>query len=368
MRSELAKEIKFIVMKTFLFFVFLFSTFAFANAQSIDSVKQKAVILSGFADLYYCYDFDNPSTKLRPDYIFNHKRHDQPNINLALLKAAFQKNKWRANLGLMAGNYVEYNLATEPDWAKFIYEANAGYAFNTKFSIDAGVLSSHLGLESAISKDNWTLSRSLLAESSPYYETGVKMNFTPNEKWTFSVLGLNGWQHIKDNNSSLAVGTQIQFKPNEKWLFNSSTFLGNEKPDSSKLLRFFHNFYSTYAVSKRINMAIIFDYGIEEKQNADGTNNWLGLLWQTQWKVSNKINAAIRYEYYKDRSGIIIPPPSVNGFQVSGFSSNLDWQITKFLLWRNEIRLFHSSDKIFVKNNISKNDNVSFLTSVALWF
>jgi len=230
----------------------------------------------------------------------------------------------------MAGDYVKYNLAAEPDWAKIIYEANIGYAFNDKFSIDAGVFPSHLGFESAISRDNWTLSRSLLAENSPYYETGVKLNYTPNEKWTFSILGLNGWQHMKDNNSSLAGGTQIQFKPNEKWLFNSSTFIGNEKPDSVKQLRFFQNFYTSYAASKKINMAIFFDYGIEEKLNSEGVNNWLGLLWQIQWKASNKFYSAFRYEYYKDKNGVIILPPSVNGFRVSGLSFNADWQLTTF--------------------------------------
>lgn len=352
----------------YLLFVFIMFLCCFSYSQKTDSAKIKSFTLSGFADLYYQYDFDNPANKLRPDYIYNHKRHNQPGVNLALLKASFQKNKWRANLGLMAGDYAKYNLAAEPDWARIIYKANVGYNINNKFSIDAGVLPSHLGFESAISKDNWTLSRSLLAENSPYYESGVKLNYTPNEKWTFSVLGLNGWQHIKDNNSSLAGGTQIQFKPNEKWLLNSSTFIGNEKPDSAKQLRFFHNFYTSYAVSNKINMAIFFDYGIEEKLNADGANSWMGFLWQLQWKAGNRINTAFRYEYYKDKTGVIIPPPSVNGFRASGFSFNADWQLTRFLLWRNELRLFHSADKIFSKDNISKYDNFCFLSSVALWF
>ncbi len=340
-----------------------------ASGQKTDTVKQKHLTISGFAEVYYQYDFDKPVDKLRPGYIYNHKRHNQPNINLALLKATFQKNKWKANFAVMAGDYAKYNLAAEPDWAKIIYEVNIGYAFNEKFSVDAGILPSHIGFESAISKDNWILCRSLLAENSPYYETGIKLNYASGKKWTFSLLGLNGWQHIKDNNSSLALGTQIQFKPNDKWLFNSSTFIGNEKPDSvAKQTRFFHNFYTTYTISKKLNTALFFDYGIEEKLNADGTNKWLGFGLQIQWKASSKMKSAFRYEYYKDKTGVIITPVSVNGFRVSGFSFNADWQITKYLLWRNELRLFHSADKIFIRNNTSKNDNVCFLSSVALWF
>jgi hypothetical protein len=355
-------------MRFCLLFSFLITPFAIICGQQTDSTKKTYFKLSGFADLYYQYDFDNPADKLRPDYIYNHKKHDQPGVNLALLRAAFQKNKWKANLGLMAGDYSKYNLAAEPDWAKIIYEAFVAYSFNAKVSVDAGILSSHIGFESAISKDNWILCRSLLAENSPYYETGVKLNYAPNSKWAFTLLVLNGWQHIKDNNSSLAFGTQVQYKPNDKWLFNSSTFLGNEKPDSlAKQLRFFHNFYASYAASKKLNMALFFDYGIEEKPN-NGSNDWLGLVWQLQWKASNRISSAFRYEYYKDKTGVIVTPVSVNGFRVSGFSSNFDWTIIKNILWRNEVRVLYSADKIFSKNNISKNNNVCFLSSIALWF
>jgi hypothetical protein len=342
--------------------------FHLLQAQQTDSTTKMNVDFSVFADFYYNYDFNRPASKLRPDFLYNHKRHNQPAINLALLKAVFKKKKWKLNLGLMAGDYAKYNLAAEPGWAKIIYVANIGYAFNHKFSVEAGILPSHIGFESGISKNNWILCRSLLAENSPYYETGIKFNYTPNAKWTFSILGLNGWQHIKDNNSSLAFGTQIQFKPNDKWLLNSSTFIGNEKPDSAKRIRFFHNFYTSYAISKKINTAYFFDYGIEEKQYANGTNKWLGLVWQIQWKASNKINTAFRYEYFIDKTGVLITPVSVNGFRVSGFSANVDWIITKNILWRNELRVFHSPDKIFLKDNISKNDNVSFLSSVALSF
>ena len=338
-------------------------------SQQNDSTKKKTFTLTGFADVYYCYDFDKPANKLRPDYLYNHKRHDQPGVNLALLKAAFQKNKWKANLALMAGDYAKYNLAAEPDWARIIYEANIGYSFSDKVSVDAGILPSHIGFESAISKDNWTLSRSLLAENSPYYETGLRLNYTPNKKWSFALLGLNGWQHIKDNNDDLAMGTLVQFKPNDKWFFNSSTFLGNEKPDSvPKQLRFFHNFYTIYNLSEKIAASVFVDFGIEEKQNSSGTNNWMGFVGQLQWKASGKISTALRYEYYKDESGVIITPPSIYGFRLNGYTATLDWKILKTLLWRNEVRIFDSPNNIFTKDNIPKKDNVCFLSSVAWWF
>ena len=356
-------------MRFCLLFNNLIIPFVIIYGQATDSTNKNYFKLSGFADFYYQYDFDNPANKKRPDYIYNHKRHNQPGVNLVLLRTSFQKNKWKATLGLMAGDYSKYNLAAEPDWTKIIYEAFVDYAFNDKLSVESGIFPSHIGFESAISKDNWTLSRSLLAENSPYYETGLKLNYSPNSKWTITLLALNGWQHIKDNNSSLAIGTQVQYKPNDRWLFNSSTFWGNEKSDSlAKQFRFFHNFYTSYTISKKLNMALFFDNGMEEKPNISGSNNWLGYVWQLQWKASDKISGAFRYEYYKDKTGVIITPVSVNGFRVSSLSSNLDWMIIKNILWRNELKVFYSADKIFSRDNIGKNNNVCFLSSVALWF
>jgi hypothetical protein len=368
-KTELVKEFKFTAMKILMLLAIFMLPVVFADAQEADSAKEKAITVAGFADVYYSYDFNKPANKLRPDYLYNHKRHNEPGLNLALLKTAFEKNKWQANLTLMAGDYAKYNLAAEPDWARIIYEANAGYKFSDKVSIEAGILPSHIGSESAISKDNWTLSRSLLAENSPYYETGVKLNYTPNNKWSFALLGLNGWQHIKDNNSDLAMGTMVQFRPNDKWFFNSSTFLGNEKPDSVvKQLRFFHNFYIIYTISKKWAASVFIDAGIEEKQNNAGTNSWLGLVVKMKWTISEKINTALRYEYYKDKAGVIISPLSVNGFRLNGYTFCFDWKITRNLLWRNELRLFNSPDNIFTKNSLPKNDNACFLSSVAWWF
>jgi Putative beta-barrel porin-2, OmpL-like. bbp2 len=353
---------------TWLIFILLILAVG-SSCQNTDSSKINAINISGFADIYYCYDFDKPPGKLRPDYLYNHKKHNQAGVDLALIKTAFQKNKWKANLALMAGDYAKYNLAAEPKWTRVIYEANIGYVFNNKFSVDAGVLPSHIGSESAISKDNWTLSRSLLAENSPYYETGVKFNYTPNEKWSFALLGLNGWQHIKDNNSDMAIGTMIQYRPNEKWFFNSSTFWGNEKPDSvAKQLRFFHNFYTIYNISKKVSASVFVDFGVEEKQNRSGTNTWMGLVTKMQWSISDKVKTAARYEYYKDKAGVIVSPPSINGLRLNGFTANLDWTIYKNLLWRNELRLFDSPDDIFIKDNLPKNSNACFLSSIAWWF
>jgi hypothetical protein len=45
---------------------------------------------------------------------------------------------------------------------------------------------SHIGFESAIGKDCATLTRSILADNSPYYEAGVKIDITSKTKMVFT--------------------------------------------------------------------------------------------------------------------------------------------------------------------------------------
>jgi len=339
------------------------------SAQDSSANEKKSTLeISGYADIYYQYDFNKPPDKLRPPFLYNFKKHDEINTNLILLKASYDGKKFRANLGVMAGNYAKYNLAAEPEFLRYIYEANIGHKFSEKVSVDAGIFPSHIGCESAIAKDNWNLSRSILAESSPYYETGIKLNFTPSDQWTLSLFALQGWQNIKDYNSSKAFGTQIIFIPNEKMLFNSSSFIGNEKPDTAKQLRLFHNFHFTYHISAKLKTLLMLDLGAERQIDKEGYNKWMGMALLLQYSFAKKFAAAARAEFYRDKHGVIISSYLPGQFETTGLAFNLDFYLTKNLVIRTELRSLHSKHKIYTRNNTPVQSNFSFLTAVAFYF
>lgn len=207
---------------------------------------RKPLKISGYAEAYYQFDFQNPINNTRPSFIYSHNRNNEVNLNLGLIKANYETEQFRANLALAAGTYMNANYAAEQGVLKNIYEANVGIKISKSKNlwIDAGILPSHIGFESAISKDCFTLTRSMLAENSPYYESGVKVSYTTdNGKCLVSGLILNGWQRIQrvDGNSTIAFGHQLTYKPNDKITLNSSSFIGNDKPDAQKQMRYFHN-------------------------------------------------------------------------------------------------------------------------------
>lgn len=351
-----------------LFLLFLFSPCLLLFGQEKDSSFLKRFAISGLVDTYYQFDMDDPKEHFRPDYLYSYKRENEFAINLALLKIAYTDKHIRSNLAFMTGNYAEYNYAAEPILYRFIYEANVGINLSPKLSIDAGILPSHIGAESAIAKDCWNLTRSLVAENSPYFETGVKLNYTPNQKWTASFLVLNGWQNIIEQNSNKAIGTQVQFKPNDKWLFNSSTFIGNEKPDSAKQFRFFHDFYTTYSLSTKLNLSLTFDIGAEQNVNRTGYNIWHVAALLAQYKFNDKWYLGGRIEEYEDRNNVIVSVNSPNGFSTFGYSINADYKPFPHFLWRIEARAFNAKDKVFMLNHHAENHNYTLLSSATVYF
>lgn len=316
------------------------------------------VELSAYAEAYYQFDFNRPADNNRPAFVYSHNRHNEFNINLAYAKFAYVAPRLRANIALMVGTYANANLAAEPGVLKNIYEANVGINLSSKKQIwiDGGIFASHIGFESAVGKDCWTLSRSILADNSPYYESGVKLTYSSdNGKFLASALVLNGWQRIQRVGASSlpSFGWQIQGKPNDKILINSSGFIGTDKPDSVRQMRYFHNLYAVFNATNKLGFTVGFDAGLEQQaKNSKDYNFWYSPVFIARYAIVDQVAMAARFEYYSDRNGVIVATGSPNGFETFGYSLNLDYSPINQAVIRLEGRLFQSrQDKIFSRND-----------------
>ena len=313
--------------------------------------------VSGYVEAYYSYDFGKPANHQKPAFLYSYNRHNEVNINLAFLKANYTQQNVRANLAIGAGTYMNANLAAEPGVLKNVFEANVGVKLARKEEIwlDAGILPSHIGFESAIGKDCWTLTRSILAENSPYYEAGLRLSYTSeNQQWFISALVLNGWQRIQrvGGNNTPAFGHQITYKPNDKITLNSSSFVGSDKPDSSRQWRILHNFFGTFQFNHWADLTIGFDYGWEQQsKNSSRYNKWYSPVLILRTHLTERDLLAMRAEYYHDPANVIVSTNAGNGFRTNSYSINYDHVFSKALLARLEARRFQSRDQIFLSGN-----------------
>ncbi|MBL7777102.1 MAG: porin [Chitinophagales bacterium] len=313
---------------------------------------------SVYIEAYYQYDFNKPANGLRPAFVYSFHRNNIPSINLAMVKLNYNSMRFRANAAAMGGTYSMANMANEPIYLRNIFEANFGFKLlkQKQLWLDAGVLPSHIGFESATGKDCPTLTRSVLADNSPYFETGLKMSYTTdNEKLLVSILVLNGWQRIKwiNGNTLPSFGWQVQGKPNSKLLINSSGFIGTDKADAEKKLRYFHNLYLTYSPTEKFTSTLGFDLGVEQQtKNSKVYSLWYSPAIIARYLPLKQLAIAARAEYYSDKHGVIVSAVSPKGFQTLGYSLNIDALPTNDMIFRVEGKLLQSvSGKNFETTN-----------------
>lgn len=326
--------------------------------------------VSGYADIYYQYDANHTTGNSRPSFIYSYNRNNEVSLNLGYIKVAWVTEKTRANLALAAGTYMNANYAAENGVMKNVLEANAGLKLSRKANLwlDAGILPSHIGFESAVSKDCRTFTRSLLADNSPYYETGARLGYTSaNEQWYIAAFVLNGWQRIQrvPGNTTPAFGTQVTYKPSSSVTLNSSSFAGNDQPDSTRRMRWFHNLYGIFRLNSKWEATLGFDIGVEQKAKyTSSVNTWYSPVAILRCQAGPRTAVTGRAEYYRDRHGVII----AQGARIWGFSLNVDYAITQNMLWRTECKQYTSADAVFEQDNKYVRNALSFITGLAVSF
>ncbi|MBK7958427.1 MAG: porin [Bacteroidetes bacterium] len=337
--------------------------------QEIQLPNQAKLVFSGYGETYLSYAFDSNYNNERPNLYVSHHKNREFSINYAQLKVKLEHASYRANLGLQMGSFVERNLAGEPDALKYLSECNVGFKIFPKHRIwlDAGIFSSHIGMESAIGLDNKTVSRTLISENTPYYEAGAKLSYQSiNEKLEISVSILNGWQRLR-RNSPLGYGMQVKYKMNDKFNFNYSNYLGYM---NAREFRHYHNIYVQSEISKKFNGSIGFDLGFQQINGLTNVGKKvIGTFITMQYKHSEKWRFAARLEKFSDAKSMIVNLDNFSGIAVDGYSFNIDYHFSKHIVFRNEIKYLNADQPIFrQKLNALKTDNVCLLSSLNFIF
>ena len=346
----------------------IFTLLVFTNLFSQEKSELKTTF-SGFVETYYSFDFNQPLSDSKLPFMYNYNRHNELNINIGLLRAKVEYENAYAVLSLQSGTYVDDNYANEK--IKYLNEAYVGLYLDQskKHSIEVGILPSYLGFESSTTATNLTLTRSILAENSPYFMTGVKYNYKPSDKWNFAALLTNGWQRINKPQKDLApsFGTQIVYKSSANSTLNWSTFAGKEFNGIDYSMRYFSNLYFDMKWNDKWRTIAGFDYGLQDLSSTNNeTTSWLSPVFIAQYSINSKRQTAFRTEYYQDEMNLIIT--TNNEFNTLGFSLNFDYLPNSKVKLRTEARYFDSKDEVFTKGSDLVNSNFFLTTSLSFEF
>ncbi|MEP7235457.1 MAG: outer membrane beta-barrel protein, partial [Ignavibacteriota bacterium] len=219
-------------------------------AQPNDSLTIK---WNGYVDTYFMFDFNQLPNNVASHPFTQPRRHNEFNINLAHIEVDINSADIRGVLALHCGTAVQGNYAAEAavySLAPLIHQAWAGYRVASNLWIDAGVYPAPYGFESWISRDNKTYTRSIVADYSPYYQTGIRATWTPSELITVGVNVINGWQNMAETNNDKALGLTLGYTPSGTISFTYNNFIGNEMPTGTPAAtRFYNNLCTRLTIS-----------------------------------------------------------------------------------------------------------------------
>jgi len=341
----------------------------------LEASTLKNADVSAFIDTYYAYDFNRPQDHER-QYTTQPVRDDEFNINLAFVDISINESNKRGRLALQTGNSVTKNYAYEPTLgttsgskdSKIMQEAFAGIKLSDSTWLDAGIFLGNIGMESWISKYNWTYSRSMLLDYVPYYSSGLRLEHSISSTKTLQVQLLNGWQNISESNRGKALGLQYKnkFAPNATFTYNN--FLGDERIYENRKTRFrtYHNFILQIDDLGDYSLMGSFDVGEESQQDHSGVDVWFASSVVARKKLNDKLSMSMRGEYYNDRHEANVVTSTSNGFQVVGASVNLDKNLDQDTLFRTELRSLWSVDKIYPGNNRNHQNDTYLVASLCM--
>jgi len=348
-----------------------------ATAQSAAVDSGAKVTLGAFIDGYYAWDGDRPSNFDRA-YTTQPARHAEFNINLAFVEASLAAPRYRGRLALQWGTSVQANYAGEPrlggisgpSVSQFLQEATVGYQLDRTLWVDGGIFFAHTGFEGWISRDNLSYSRSLIADFSPYYETGVKLTWAASSVVTAQFVLVNGWQNISNYNTPPAAGVRVDYVASPRVTLSYDNFVGNVAADSlAAQVRFYQDFMAQFNPSSRWQFAAAAAFGIQSRSTATGGSaTWYGASLFAKYHPTPRVGVVARIERYADPDQVIVRTGLPTSFQTNGASLGLDVALTPPLLWRTEVRAFRSRGAVWPSNRAGQYspDDSFAVTSLSL--
>lgn len=339
-----------------------------------DSTPRPAVTVSAFVDLYYAFDFRRP---VPPERAFTTQavRHNEVNVNLAAATFSLERGRARGRLTLQAGTSVQSNYAAEPEdgpssgpgLSRHLQEAFAGIRLAEGLWLDAGITLGSLGWEGWISRDNPTYTRSLVAEYSPYYESGIRLVWDAKPGLVVQGHLMNGWQKISEDNGAKSVSLRADLVVSPGLTVAAAGFLGNEQPRGApRATRSFGQLMLKANPHRDLLLQAHLDLG--RQRGSGAARDWWGAVGIARLALERRMALVARVERFADPAQVVAVTGTPEGFVVNGGSVGFDVRGPEGLLWRTELRALRATGRIFpdAGGPAARRTSTALITSLAL--
>jgi hypothetical protein len=314
-------------------------------------------VLSGFVDVYYDYNSNQPSSRANGFRSFD-VNSSQFALNLLELvvdkapDAANSRTGYHVALGFgQAMNAVNGSDPGGLGFAQYLKEAYFSYLapVGKGLQIDAGKFVTPHGAEVIETKDNWNYSRGLLfSYAIPYFHYGLRAKYAFNDKYSLSGFLVNGWNSVVDNNTGKTYGLGFGWNPTKRVSFTQNYMAGPEQGDNNSNWRQLSDTVVTYSPTSKLSFTANYDYGRGDRSAgvADPVF-WTGIAGYVRYAFDHNYTLVTRYEYYDDHDGFTTGTAQ----HFNGFTETFQRMIAGHILSRLEFRRDISNQPAFVKGN-----------------
>ncbi|MFN7131057.1 MAG: outer membrane beta-barrel protein [Myxococcales bacterium] len=278
---------------------------AFASAPAAAGVE-----VGGFVDVYYALNTNRPDdgTSFLPGTGTSGKRGNDVSLNLAALELRRPAGPFGMHLLLGLGDadavvHAGERALTPEEHNVFRGVQRASVSFAPApipgLLLEAGIFPSHVGFEAFTSRDNWTYTRGWMGEFSPYYQTGVRAQWTSPWLLRAQLHLLNGWQVIRDNNRGKTVGAQLALE-GERFTLALNTLVGPELPDDTRHFRYFGDVVVQLRPLRWLAVVAMADLGYQERPGLAGDALWHAFAGYARVELSPEAALTLRGERFAD--------------------------------------------------------------------
>jgi len=320
-------------------------------------VLAQTISFSGFIDLNAAWNGNRPANheSFYPGAGTSGKRANEFALNLAQVqwtRSVSAEQPVGFTLGLVAGEGADVVHGGEPEGVgkfRHVYQASVAYRLPSGVVLEGGIYPSHIGLEGFYSKDNWNYTRSIMGESSPYYQAGVKASYAFNDRWSGRVDLMNGWQLIDDDNGAKAVGTQLAYGSGALSASLNTYLDPNRK---------FVDVVVVYKLGPGVQLGGTVDAGRQEPAN------WYGAGVLVRYAVNDRNAIAIRAERFSD------PDNGITGTAQRLHEATLTYELRPHdnIILKLEARYDQSDADVFSRKDTTTDRQLLAIAGVVVTF
>ena len=279
-------------------------------------------------------NFDTQSGELRLNYV---------EMAIERKASAEQLAGFRVDLG--AGPTARLVGAPEPgpDPLRYLQQAYVSVRapIGSGLTIDAGKFVTPAGAEVIETQDNWNYSRSVLfAWAIPYYHAGVRASYAISDTVTATGFVLNGWNNVKDNNSSKSLAAQVAFAPTSR-VGIAGVWIGGAEQTGVTGWRNLFDAVVNVAITPRLKLQLNADLA-RDKALGPGVG-WHGVSAAVRVEMTPAWTIAPRVEWFSDPQGA----STGIAHDVTEATITVQRAIAAGLAARAEYRVDHSTTPFF---------------------